>query len=118
MTQPSTVHRDAVSYVIEPLHRVRNWMKFLAVLLFVAGGVNVLSVVGLLVAPVPITIGVWLWQAASALDDPAADVERLRRATSRLRRVFLAYAVLAVIGLIGFGLAIGFGLLAAIAEAV
>jgi uncharacterized membrane protein len=123
--EPVTAHdvqtrSDALGYVIEPLHRARNWMKFLAVLLFIAGGINVLSVVGLLLAPIPIIVGVFLWQAAAALDDghPSADVERLRRATERLRHLFMTYAVLAVIALVGFGLLVGLGFVAAIAEAI
>lgn len=114
MTNP-----DALTFVLEPLHRVRNWMKFLAVLLFVAAGINVLSVVGLLVAPIPVTIGFFLWQAASALDDGhPGDVDRLRRATERLRHVFLTYAVLAIVVLVGFAALVGFGFFAAIAGAL
>lgn len=114
MTQP-----DALSYVLEPLHRVRKWMKFLAVLLFVVAGINVLSVVGVLVAPIPLLIGVFLWQAATALDDGhPGDVDRLRRATERLRHVFLTYAVLAVIALAGFAALVGLGFFAAVAEAL
>lgn len=118
MTTPDTRH-DAVDYVVEPLHRARNWMKFLAVLLFIAGGLNALSIVGLIVAWIPVLIGVFLWQAASALEDghPGADVERLRRATERLRHLFMTYAVLAVVALVGFALLVGFGFIAAVAEA-
>ncbi|MFP5333259.1 MAG: DUF5362 family protein [Acidimicrobiia bacterium] len=110
---------DALSHVLEPLHRTRNWMKFLAVLLFVAAGLNVLSVAGLVVAPIPVTIGVFLWQAAAALDQGhPGDVDRLRRATERLRHVFLTYAVLAIVALVGFAALLGLGFFAAIAEAM
>lgn len=110
---------DALTYVLEPLHRVRNWMKFLAVLLFVAAAVNVLSVVGLVVAPIPVLIGFFLWQAASALEDGHPnDVDRLRRATERLRHVFLTYAVLAIVALTGFAALVGLGFFAAIADAL
>ena len=121
MTAPDLHTRSgALEYVIEPLHRARKWMKFLAVLLFVAGALNALSVIGLLVAWIPVLIGVLLWQAASALTDghPTADVDRLRRSTEKLRHVFMTYAVLAVVALIGFGLLLGLGLVAAIVEAL
>lgn len=110
---------DALAYVIEPLHRVRNWMKFLAVLLFVAAEINVLSIVGLVVAPIPVTIGLFLWQAATALDaGHPGDVDRLRRATERLRHVFLTYAALGVVGLIGLAALVGFGFLAVVVDAL
>lgn len=110
------MNHDAVAYVIEPLRRTRNWIRFLAILMFVAGGMNLLSIVGLLVAPIPIAIGVLLWQAGSALgeDDP----ERLRAATSRLRQVFMVYSALAVLALVGVGLMIGLGFFAAVADAI
>ncbi|MEX2278529.1 MAG: DUF5362 family protein [Acidimicrobiia bacterium] len=120
MTAPATpVRSDAVAYVIEPLHRSRNWMKFLAVLLFIAGALNALSVIGLIVAWIPVLVGVFLWQAATALEDgqQTSDVDRLRRATEKIRHLFMTYAVLAVAALIGFGLLVGLGFIAAIAEA-
>ena len=121
MTTPEThAPADSLGYVMEPLHRARNWMKFLAVLLFIAGALNALSVIGLIVAPIPVLIGVFLWQAAAAIEDgvPAADAHRLRRATEKLRHLFMTYAVLAVAGLIGFALLLGLGVVAAIAEAM
>ena len=120
MTTSDTHRSDALAYVIEPLHRVRNWMKFLAVLLFVAAGLNALSVVGLVLAWIPAMIGVFLWQAASALEDghPTSDVERLRRGTEKVRHLFMSYAVLGVVGLVGFGLLLGLGFVAAVLEAL
>jgi hypothetical protein len=108
---------DALEYVLEPLHRTRNWMKFLAVLLFTAGGINALSVVGLMVAWIPILVGVLLWQSAGALTDGyPTDTDLLRRATQKLRHLFMTYAGLAVLALVGFFLLLGFGFIAAIAE--
>jgi hypothetical protein len=56
-------------------------------------------------------VGVFLWQAATALDDghPTAIVERLRRATEKLRHLFMTYAVLAIVALSGFALLLGLG---------
>lgn len=113
----SDVRSDTLAYVLEPLHRTRNWMKFLAVLLFVAGAINALSVVGLLVAWIPVLVGLLLWQAAGALTDGyPSDADLLRRASERLRHLFMTYAVLAVVALVGFVMLLGLGFIAAIAE--
>jgi hypothetical protein len=121
VTTPEThAPSDMLGYVMEPLHRVRNWMKFLAVLLFIAGAMNALSVIGLVFAPIPVLVGVFLWQAASAIEDgvPTSDVDRLRRATEKLRHLFMTYAVLAVAALVGFALLLGLGVVAAVAGAM
>ncbi len=111
---------DPLGYAFEPLHQVRHWMKFLAVLMFIGGGIQALTVVGLVVAWIPVLIGVFLWQAATALADghPAGDVARLRRAAERIRHLFITYAVLAIVALAGLGFLLALGLLAAIAEAL
>ena len=118
ITSETHAPSDLLGYVMEPLHRVRNWMKFLAVLLFIAGAMNALSIVGLIVAPIPVLVGVFLWQAAAEDGVATSDAERLRHATEKLRHLFMTYAVLAVAALVGFALLLGLGVVAAIAEAM
>jgi hypothetical protein len=107
-----------LTFVMDPLHRARGWMRFLAILLYVTAGLQILTVVGLLVAWIPALIGVMLWQTATALGDGhPADVMLLRRATDKLRQIFITYAVLAIVALSGFALLLGLGVIAALAEA-
>ncbi|HSJ28059.1 MAG TPA: DUF5362 family protein [Acidimicrobiia bacterium] len=111
-------HPADLTFVMDPLHRTRGWMKFLAVLLYVSAGLQVLTVVGLLLAWIPALIGVLLWQTATALGDGhPSDTVLLRRATDKLRQVFITYAVLAIVALSGFALLLGLGVIASLAEA-
>jgi hypothetical protein len=106
-----------VQQIIEPLYRARMWMKFLAVLGFVAGGLYTITIVGVVVAWIPILIGVFVWQAASAAEaaHSAGSVVDARRSLDRLRLVFITYGVLAAltIGLMAllFAGVVGLGLL-------
>ncbi len=103
-----------VQQIIEPLYRARGWMKFLAVLGFIAGGLYILTIVGVVVAWVPILIAVFVWQAASAVEVAysAGSAADARRSLDRLRLVFITYGVLAAltIGLIVFLVAAGVGI--------
>jgi hypothetical protein len=76
-----------------------------------------LNVVGLAGAWIPIFVGVLLWQAAGALTDGyPSDADLLRRASERLRHLFMTNAVLAVVALVRSFMLLGLGLIAAIAE--
>jgi hypothetical protein len=106
-----------VSQIIEPLYRARVWMRFLAVLGFIVGGLYAISIIGLIVAWLPILVGAFVWQAANAIEtayatSSAADA---RRGLDRLRLVFVTYGILAAVSiglfLFLFVAGIGFSLL-------
>ncbi|MGF1667286.1 MAG: DUF5362 family protein [Acidimicrobiia bacterium] len=103
-----------VRQIIEPLYRARVWMKFLAVLGFVVGGLYMLTIVGVVVAWIPILIAVFVWQAASAAEVAysAGSAADARRSLDRLRLVFITYGLLTAltIGLFVLLLAAGLGL--------
>lgn len=85
-----------------PLYGAKGWMKFLGVLAIIYGVLTALSIVGLLVAWLPIWMGVLLYQAANATEAAvhAKDAASLTRALAKLRTYFVIMGVLALIGLI------------------
>lgn len=107
-----------VPQIVEPLYRARVWMKLLAVLAFVTGGFYVLTIVGVVIAWLPILIGVILWQAATAVEvaytsQSPADA---RRSLDKVRIVFIIYGVLAALAVAGFLLLLALGIAGSVLE--
>lgn len=98
------------------LHSAKGWMKLVGVMMIIYGVLTALSIVGIIVAWLPIWMGVLLFQSASAVerahqsDDAAALMESL----SKLKTYFTIMGVLTLIGLILMFAAFFFGGMAAI----
>lgn len=96
---------DAVRAIVRPLLDGKLWMKLLGVMLMISGALQVLSLIGILWAWVPIWLGALLFQAAGAADEAAASgrLEAAVRATDKLRLFFMIQGILLLIALIIFG---------------
>ena len=101
MTVPDTSNTDLVRRFAGPLARASGWMKFVAILAIVTGALYVLTIVGIVVAWLPIWLGVLLWQAADAASRAEAegDATLLDRALDRLRLLFTINGVVALVGI-------------------
>ena len=109
-----------VRATMRPLTDGRFWMKLLGVMMIISGGLQVLSIIGLLWAWVPIWLGVLLFQAAGAAAEASAsgDVAAAARATDKLRLFFMIQGILMLIALVIVGLVFllgGFAMLAGLA---
>jgi len=109
-----------VRATMRPLTDGRFWMKLLGVMMIISGGLQVLSIIGLLWAWVPIWLGVLLFQAAGAAAEASAsdDVAAGARATDKLRLFFMIQGILMLIALVIVGLVFllgGFAMLAGLA---
>ncbi|HHQ42227.1 MAG TPA: hypothetical protein ENK20_08045 [Chromatiales bacterium] len=104
--------------VLAPLMEARTWMKVLAVLAIIDGVLMVFSIWGILVAWLPIWLGVVLFQAATALDRAeGGDGGAAAQAMGKLKTfftvagiaaiVFLVVALLGMAGMAGMGLMLG-----------
>jgi hypothetical protein len=51
-----------------PIYQARGWLKFLGVLSIIGGIVQALSIVGIIIAWLPIWMGVLMFQAGSSID--------------------------------------------------
>jgi len=87
-----------------PLTQSRMWMKLVGVLMIVYGVFAALSIVGLLIAWLPIWTGVLLFQTANAAEEAqlTGDEEPMLRALGKLRVYFTIVGVLTLISLIPF----------------
>ncbi|NLB57920.1 MAG: DUF5362 domain-containing protein [Gammaproteobacteria bacterium] len=106
-----------VQAVMRPLTDGKFWMKLLGVMMIISGALQVLTIVGILWAWLPIWLGVLLFQAAGAAEEASAsgDVASATRATDKLRVFFMIQGILMLIGLVLVGLMFllgGFAMLA------
>ncbi len=107
MTVPSDPWTDGsdhsiVQYLASPIYRARGWIRFLAVLGFIAGGLYAITIVGLLFAWIPVLIGVFLWQAASAVEAGYNErsAEKVHAGQDKLRLAIMTYAITLIVGFV------------------
>jgi hypothetical protein len=85
----------------QPLASAAGWMKFIGIMFIIQGVLTALTLVGILIAWLPIWIGVLLLQSAGAAqrshlqDDANALIESL----SRLKTYFVIQGVLYLVGI-------------------
>mgnify|MGYP003681886642 CR=1 FL=1 len=102
--------------VVANVRGMKGWLKFLGIMSIIAGALQAITVVGLIVAWMPIWLGVLLLQAGSRAQEYADRNEPVALAgfTGKLRTLFLIMGILTIvsIGLSVIGAIIGatFGL--------
>lgn len=101
-----------VQSLIEPLHRGKFWMQLLGVVSILYGVLVAITIVGLIVAWIPIWAGVVLMQAAGATGRAysANDAVELKQALAKLRIYFTIFGVLMLIGIVLGLLSMVFGI--------
>lgn len=110
-TQPTT-DATSVRSLIEPLYRGKFWMQLIGVMLIISGILTALSIVGILVAWIPIWAGIVLMQGAGAVhraytsDQPT----EMSYAMGKLRVYFTIFGVLLMIYLVLLVLGLLFGI--------
>ena len=94
-----------------PLYEARGWMKLLGVVNLISGILVAITIVGILVAWLPIWLGVLLFQAAVRVEGAFSteDEELLRVSLGKLKLFFLIQGVLMliVLGFFAVGLLMG-----------
>jgi hypothetical protein len=86
----------------EPLYRAKFWMKLVAVMMIIYGALSVLSIVGIIIAWLPIWMGVLLFQSAGQVEKAhlAGDEQAMLTSLAKLKTYFTITGILALIGLI------------------
>jgi hypothetical protein len=101
-----------VRSIIEPLHRGKFWMQLLAVVSILYGVLLALTIVGLIVAWIPIWAGVVLMQAAGASSRAfqSGDALEMKQAMAKLKTYFTIFGVLMLISIILMIVSMVFGI--------
>lgn len=85
-----------------PIYQARGWLKFLGVLSIIGGIFQALSVVGIIVAWLPIWMGVLMFQAGSSIDTAGqlGDKFAFLSSLGSLKTYFVLQGILTLIGII------------------
>jgi len=82
-----------------PLSQGKGWMKLVGILAIISGIFTALTLFGIVVAWLPIWMGVLLFQSASAIDEAqmAGDKEAMVKAMAKLKTYFIIMGVVTLI---------------------
>jgi hypothetical protein len=91
----------SVQDLVQPLASGKGWIKFVGIVFIIQGALTALTIIGILIAWLPIWIGVLLMQSAGAIEraQVSGDVGALKEALSRLRSYFVIQGVLMLVGI-------------------
>jgi hypothetical protein len=91
-----------VQQISYPLFECKGWMKLLGVMYIINGAMLVLSIIGIIIAWLPIWIGVLIFQSANAAEDAYYHGSEydLVKSLSKLKTFFIILGVLVLIGII------------------
>ena len=98
----SPAENNLVKTLSLPLYQSRGWMKLLGVLMILYGALVALSIVGIIVAWLPIWMGILLFQSAAAAEEAQINnsADELLSALRRLKTYFTIMGILTLIGLL------------------
>jgi hypothetical protein len=99
-----------------PIYQCKGWLKLIGILSILSGILTAVTLVGIIIAWLPVWTGVLLLQAASAIErsQHTGEKEILYRSLNKLKIYFIITGVLQAIGLIVAGIAMSMGMLGAI----
>ena len=85
-----------------PIYQARGWLKFLGVMSIIGGIFQALSLVGIIIAWLPIWMGVLMFQAGSSIDSAglAGDKFSFLSSLGSLKTYFVLQGILTLIGII------------------
>lgn len=108
VNQPPATNNPVVANVMRPLHDAAGWMKLIGTLAIIYGILIALTIIGLIIAWLPIWLGVLLNRAANEAQAAAraGDETQAIAATRNLGTIFKVQGVIVLIGLILWGIGI------------
>ena len=99
-----------------PLYECKGWMKLVGVINIIAGVIQALTCIGIVIAWLPIWLGILLFQCANSVEQAyAADSDvAMIRSLSKLKIYFIITGVLTLIGIIFMVAALFLGIFSSI----
>jgi len=103
-----------------PLFQCKGWMKLVGVMSILGGALYAISIIGIIIAWLPIWMGVLLFQSANAIELAylSGDRNAMTRSLAKLKTYFIIMGVLTLIGIAITILAFFFGFLGALFSTV
>lgn len=102
MQTETAVHGNLIKELGLPLYQSKGWMKLIGVLSIIWGALSALTVIGLVIAWLPIWMGVVLYQSASAAEEAVrgGNKEALVKSLRRIKTYFTIMGVITLIALV------------------
>jgi len=102
MEQTNVDQSTVIKEVSIPIYQARGWMKLLGVLNIIGGVLLAITLIGIIVAWLPIWMGVILYQAGSASEQAYfnGDKYSLMKSLNQLKLYFTINGILALIGVV------------------
>lgn len=90
---------NSLTNLIEPLYQAKFWMQLIGVIMIIGGLFTALTIIGIIVAWIPIWAGIVLMQAAGSVDlaYTANNSEAALTAMRRLKTYFTIFGVLMLV---------------------
>jgi len=87
--------------IVEEAQKSKGWLKFIGIMMIIGGALEALSIVGIIIAWLPIWMGIILMQAANAAESFAqsSDSSKLAEFISKLRLYFVIQGILIIVGI-------------------
>ncbi|WP_266170430.1 DUF5362 domain-containing protein [Dyella subtropica] len=91
----------SVSELSQPLASGSGWMKFVGIMFIIQGAITAITIVGIIIAWLPIWIGVLLMQSAGSIERAqlSGDAVALKEALAKLKTYFVIQGVLYLVGI-------------------
>ncbi len=91
-----------IKEVSTPVYQARGWMKFIGVLMIIGGVLYALTIIGIIIAWLPIWMGVVLYQAGSSSEQAYFNGDKfsLIKSLSQLKLYFTIMGILTLIGIV------------------
>ena len=106
MEQTNADQTNLIKEVSTPVYQARGWMKLIGVLLIIGGILYALTIVGIIVAWLPIWMGVVLYQAGSSSEQAYfnGDKYSFMKSLTQLKLYFTIMGITTLIGIIFSGI--------------
>ena len=108
MEQTSVDQSNLIKEVSTPVYQSRGWMKLIGVLLIIGGVLYTLTIVGIIIAWLPIWMGVVLFQAGSSSEQAYFNGDKfsLIRSLTQLKLYFTIMGIMTLISIVFSGILI------------
>ncbi|MBU2650784.1 MAG: DUF5362 domain-containing protein [Bacteroidetes bacterium] len=102
--------------IASPLYNGKGWMKFLGILSIIYGVFLALTIIGILIAWLPIWLGILIYNAAVSCENAYMNGDKysLMKSMQQLQNYFVINGVLALVGIVFTAIALGLGLISTI----
>lgn len=87
--------------IYEELNKGSGWMKFIGILSIIAGALTALSIIGIIIAWLPIWMGVVLYQAGNLASSAylLKDENKFLESVSKIRLYFILTGITLIVGI-------------------